>query len=75
MKIVWRVSEVSKRPYRSFEFRSWPYASFGHPDGRGRFDKEPKELWKKGTVYQDGKVNELFKIYWHGYALGKCATK
>jgi len=41
----------------------------------GRFDKEPKELWKKRTVYQDGKVNELFKIYWHGYALGKCATK
>ena len=34
MKIVWRVSEVPKGPYRSFEFRSWPFASFGHPDGR-----------------------------------------
>lgn len=36
-----------------------------------RFDKEPKEMWKMGVVYQDGKVNELFKAFRQGYALHK----
>lgn len=33
-----------------------------------RLDKEPKESWKKGIVYQDGNVNSLFKAYELGYA-------
>lgn len=37
----------------------------------GRLDKEDKSLWPMGVVYQDGQVNELFKAYRHGYALGK----
>jgi len=41
-------------------FRSW-----------GRTDKEKKELWVKGYVYEDGKMNELFLAYRKGYALGK----
>lgn len=33
-----------------------------------RTDKEPKDLWIKGIIYQDGKVNELFKAFRLGYA-------
>lgn len=33
-----------------------------------RYDKEPKESWGKGIVYQDGNVNRLFKAYEMGYA-------
>jgi len=36
-----------------------------------RLDKESKELWPRGIVYQDGNVNELFKAYRFGYALHK----
>lgn len=36
-----------------------------------RLDREKdKKLWKKGAVYQDGHVNELFLAYRKGYALG-----
>lgn len=34
-----------------------------------RFDREPKESWPRGVVYQDGTVNELFLAYRQGYAL------
>lgn len=34
----------------------------------GRFDKEAKEFWPKGIVYQDGCINELFLSYRRGYA-------
>lgn len=37
----------------------------------GRHDKEPKDLWLKGNVYQDGKLNELFIAYRKGYAFGR----
>ena len=38
----------------------------------GRLDREDnKETWKRGNVYQDGQVNELFKIYRHGYSRAK----
>ena len=37
----------------------------------GRLDKEPKELWAKGIVYQDGAVNGLFLAYRTGHSLGK----
>ncbi len=36
-----------------------------------RLDKENKELWGKGRVYQDGKVNDLFLAYRLGYSFGK----
>ena len=36
-----------------------------------RLDKEAKELWVKGQVYQDGNVNKLFINYRLGYALAK----
>lgn len=36
-----------------------------------RLDKEPKELWPQGVIYQDGKLNELFIAYRRGYAFGK----
>ncbi len=39
--------------------------------GEGRFDKEAKELWSKGYIYQHGDMNRLFKAYRRGYALGK----
>ena len=39
--------------------------------GAGRLDKEPKELWPRQHIYQDGHVNELFLAYQRGYALGK----
>ena len=36
-----------------------------------RLDKEDKALWGKGIIFQDGRVNELFKAYRQGYSLGK----
>lgn len=37
----------------------------------GRMDKERKDLWKIGRIYQDGQVNELFLAYRKGYALAR----
>lgn len=46
-------------------------ASFEREHKHCRLDREKdKELWKKGAVYQDGHVNELFMAYRKGYALG-----
>jgi uncharacterized protein (UPF0332 family) len=39
--------------------------------GEGRLDKEPKDIWSKGNVYQDGTMNRLFLAYRRGYAFGK----
>lgn len=36
-----------------------------------RLDKEAKELWQRGIIYQNGEVNKLFLAYRKGYALGK----
>lgn len=36
-----------------------------------RLDHEAKELWAKGHVFQDGKVDELFSVFLKGYAFGK----
>lgn len=38
----------------------------------GRKDKEPKNLWTMGRIYQDGQVNDLFLAYRKGYALARC---
>lgn len=32
--------------------------------------EKDKENWKRGNVYEDGHVNELFLAYRKGYALG-----
>lgn len=36
-----------------------------------RLDREPKELWTNGIVYQQGELNALFLAYRQGYALAK----
>lgn len=36
-----------------------------------RLEKEPKDLWPKGVIFQDGHVNELFIAYRKGHAFGK----
>ena len=42
---------------------------------RRRSDREPKNLWASGAVYQDGMTNELFKAYRMGYALGRAVER
>jgi len=36
-----------------------------------RLDKEPKDMWAKGRVYQSGEANDLFLAFRHGAAYGK----
>lgn len=36
-----------------------------------RLDKEAKQDWTRGIIYQDGQVNQYFRIYRKGYALAK----
>ena len=50
-------------------------AAFEHDCKPGRLDREPKESWPRGIVYQDGTVNELFKVYRHGYAFAKAVAQ
>ena len=38
---------------------------------KGRMDREPKYLWPKRRLYQDGEINFLFLAYRDGYAAGK----
>lgn len=40
-----------------------------------RLDKETKDLWPKGHVFQDGHVNELFLAYRRGAAYAKCVAQ
>lgn len=42
-------------------------------DHHGRFDKEDKNMWPKGRVYQDGRVNELFVSFRLGYSFARAA--
>ena len=37
-----------------------------------RLARETKDLWPCGQIYQDGFVNQLFKIYSLGYACARC---
>ncbi len=51
-------------------------ANFEHEfKGAGRFDKEPKSMWAKEVIYQDGQVNQLFLVYRRGYALGRSVER
>lgn len=36
-----------------------------------RLDREAKEFWSKGNVYQSGETNNLFLAYRKGVAYGK----
>ena len=36
-----------------------------------RLDKESKELWQSGVIYQDGEVNKLYQSFILGYSLGR----
>jgi hypothetical protein len=36
-----------------------------------RLDKEDKELWSKGIIYQDGRVNNLYRSFISGYTFAK----
>lgn len=46
-------------------------ASFEREHKHRRLDREKnKDFWKRGTVYEDGQVNDLFLAYRKGYALG-----
>jgi len=38
----------------------------------GRFDKEPKDFWKRGNVYQCGETNRDFLVFRTGVAFAKC---
>lgn len=46
-------------------------AQFENDCKPGRLDKEPRESWPRGVIYQDGQVNALFLVYRMGYAYGK----
>jgi hypothetical protein len=39
--------------------------------GHLRLDREQKELWAKGCVYQHGETNFAFKAFRHGIAYGR----
>lgn len=39
-----------------------------------RVDRETKEMWHCGSVYQNGEANNLFIAYREGYSLHKCIT-
>ena len=36
-----------------------------------RLDREPKQDWKRGIIYQHGEANAAFLVFRDGYAYGK----
>lgn len=46
-------------------------AQFDKEFSHCRLDKEPKEFWPNGIIYQEGNINNLFIAYRSGYSLGK----
>ena len=41
----------------------------------GRYDKEPRESWPRGDVYQDGETNQRFRMFHSGYEHGKAVER
>jgi hypothetical protein len=39
-----------------------------------RRDKEAKELWSKGYIFQHGELNQMFLMYRRGYVMGKAVA-
>ena len=40
-----------------------------------RLDKEAKDMWSRGHVYQDGSVNDLFLAFRHGVAFERARSR
>ena len=40
-----------------------------------RLDKEPKDMWHKGRIYQSGEANNAFLMFRDGYEFGKCVER
>ena len=38
---------------------------------RGRLDREAKQDWQRGIIYEDGNINQMFIMFRTGYMLGK----
>lgn len=36
-----------------------------------RLDKENKDMWSKGHIYQSGEVNNMYKAFVRGYSSGR----
>ena len=47
--------------------------TFGRKPHYMRMDKEPKDQWARGFVYQNAETDALFKAFRHGVAYGKLA--
>ncbi len=39
-----------------------------------RLDKENKDMWAKGYIYQHGELNQVFLIFRHGVAYGRATA-
>ena len=39
-----------------------------------RLDKEAREFWNQGNIYQNGEANNLFLAYRKGFAFGKATA-
>lgn len=50
-------------------------AQFEKQFSHHRLDKESKELWTKGNVYQDGLANELFLAFRMGVSYGQAVER
>ena len=40
-----------------------------------RIDREPKDLWTTGQIYEDGETNKLFSAFRLGYSFGKAVER
>ena len=40
-----------------------------------RLDKEPKDMWPKRIIYQNGEINELFLAFRTGVAYGQAVER
>jgi hypothetical protein len=43
---------------------------FGQKPHYMRLDKEPKDQWARGCIYQNAETNAMFKGFRHGVAYG-----
>lgn len=50
-----------------FEKNAPSLVSFGSQG----LNREDKDNWERGYYYSDGNVNNAFKMFLHGYSLGK----
>jgi hypothetical protein len=60
---------TSKDHYEMIEFFERNASKFSSVSFR--LEKEPKDMWSKGRVYQDGKANDAFLMFRLGVSYGK----